>query len=93
MFSILCILLHKPASLFEGHQKEIKYVANFDPVLRDIITETRYLEQLGFHVPELARNVALQASGYWTGCSQSAQCTGASTVNTMSQRFLYASQA
>nr|XP_038946048.1 dynein axonemal heavy chain 10 isoform X3 [Rattus norvegicus] len=36
------------------------FVINFSPVLREIINETKYLEQLGFTVPELARNVALQ---------------------------------
>uniref|UniRef100_UPI000FC45FB7 Dynein axonemal heavy chain 10 n=1 Tax=Bos taurus TaxID=9913 RepID=UPI000FC45FB7 len=33
---------------------------NFSPALREIINETKYLEQLGFPVPELARNIALQ---------------------------------
>lgn len=33
---------------------------NFSPALREIINEAKYLEQLGFSVPELARNVALQ---------------------------------
>ncbi|XP_042636525.1 dynein axonemal heavy chain 10 [Orycteropus afer afer] len=36
------------------------FVINFSPALREIINETKYLEQLGFTVPELARNVALQ---------------------------------
>ncbi|XP_045152663.1 dynein axonemal heavy chain 10 [Echinops telfairi] len=36
------------------------FVINFSPVLREIINETKYMEQLGFVVPELARNVALQ---------------------------------
>uniref|UniRef100_A0A8C6RAH3 Dynein, axonemal, heavy chain 10 n=1 Tax=Nannospalax galili TaxID=1026970 RepID=A0A8C6RAH3_NANGA len=36
------------------------FVINFSPVLREIINETKYLEHLGFTVPELARNVALQ---------------------------------
>ena len=38
------------------------YVVNFDPVLAEVMSETKYLEQLGFHVPEIARNVALQVS-------------------------------
>ena len=46
--------------LFTDHHKETKYVVDFDPVLAEIITETKYMEQLGFHVPELARNIALQ---------------------------------
>ncbi|XP_021113287.1 dynein heavy chain 10, axonemal isoform X4 [Heterocephalus glaber] len=36
------------------------FVINFSPALREIINEAKYLEQLGFSVPELARNVALQ---------------------------------
>jgi dynein heavy chain len=46
-----------------GHQKETKYLVDFDPTLREIVTETKYMETLGFSVPELARNVALQV---WT---------------------------
>lgn len=37
---------------------------DFDPNLAEIITETKYMEQLGFVVPELARNVALQEDKY-----------------------------
>lgn len=36
------------------------FAINFPFALREIINETKYLEQLGFPVPELARNVALQ---------------------------------
>ncbi|XP_011803966.1 PREDICTED: dynein heavy chain 10, axonemal [Colobus angolensis palliatus] len=36
------------------------FAINFSPALREIINETKYLQQLGFTVPELARNVALQ---------------------------------
>ncbi|KAM9056172.1 dynein axonemal heavy chain 10 isoform 4-T4 [Megaptera novaeangliae] len=36
------------------------FAINFSPALREIINEAKYLEQLGFPVPELARNVALQ---------------------------------
>uniref|UniRef100_A0A8C0KP17 Dynein axonemal heavy chain 10 n=1 Tax=Canis lupus dingo TaxID=286419 RepID=A0A8C0KP17_CANLU len=36
------------------------FAVNFSPALKEIISETKYLEQLGFSVPELARNVALQ---------------------------------
>ncbi|XP_046496348.1 dynein axonemal heavy chain 10 isoform X7 [Equus quagga] len=36
------------------------FAINFSPALREIINETKYLEQLGFSVPELARNIALQ---------------------------------
>ncbi|XP_034494845.1 dynein heavy chain 10, axonemal isoform X4 [Ailuropoda melanoleuca] len=36
------------------------FAINFPPALKEIIIETKYLEQLGFSVPELARNVALQ---------------------------------
>uniref|UniRef100_A0A4X2JQB9 Dynein axonemal heavy chain 10 n=1 Tax=Vombatus ursinus TaxID=29139 RepID=A0A4X2JQB9_VOMUR len=40
--------------------KGIYFVINFSPALKEIINETKYMEQLGFIVPELARNVALQ---------------------------------
>ena len=43
---------------------EVKYLVDFDPLLSEIISETKYMEQLGFSVPELARNVALQV-GIW----------------------------
>lgn len=42
----------------------LQYVADFAPELGMIISETKYLEQLGFQVPELARNVALQEEKY-----------------------------
>uniref|UniRef100_A0ABI7Z6S1 Dynein axonemal heavy chain 10 n=2 Tax=Felis catus TaxID=9685 RepID=A0ABI7Z6S1_FELCA len=41
-------------------EKGTVFVINFSPALREIINEAKYLEQLGFPVPELARNVALQ---------------------------------
>ena len=41
---------------------ESKYVVDFDIKLAEIIAETKYMEALGFMVPELARNVALQVS-------------------------------
>ncbi|XP_006149290.1 dynein heavy chain 10, axonemal [Tupaia chinensis] len=41
-------------------EKGSVFTINFSPALREIINETKYLEQLGFTVPELARNVALQ---------------------------------
>ncbi|XP_076108254.1 dynein axonemal heavy chain 10-like isoform X2 [Mytilus galloprovincialis] len=43
---------------------EIKYVVDFDPKLGEIIAETRYMEQLGYLVPEQCRNVALQEEKY-----------------------------
>ncbi|XP_074640231.1 dynein axonemal heavy chain 10-like [Tubulanus polymorphus] len=45
-------------------QAEIKYLVDFDPLLSEIVTETKHMEQLGFSVPELARNVALQEEKY-----------------------------
>ena len=45
---------------FAALQYESKYLVDFDPLLTEIITETKYMEQLGFSVPELARNVTLQ---------------------------------
>ncbi|NWT09443.1 DYH10 protein, partial [Vireo altiloquus] len=41
-------------------KKSICFTLNFSPEIQDIITETKYMEQLGLPVPELARYVALQ---------------------------------
>ena len=46
--------------LIAASHPNLQYVADFAPELGLIVNETKYLEQLGFHVPELARNVALQ---------------------------------
>lgn len=46
------------------HTMGSRYGVNFAVELQQIITETKYLEQLGFQVPELARNVALQEDKY-----------------------------
>jgi len=47
---------------FSASYPNVQYVADFAPELGMIIMETKYLEQLGFQVPELARNVALQVN-------------------------------
>uniref|UniRef100_A0A803TD88 Dynein axonemal heavy chain 10 n=1 Tax=Anolis carolinensis TaxID=28377 RepID=A0A803TD88_ANOCA len=44
----------------ETGEKTTRFTVNFSPKLREIINETKYMEHLGFPVPEIARNVALQ---------------------------------
>ena len=39
---------------------ELKYVLNYSPKINEIITESKYMEQLGYSLPEIARNLALQ---------------------------------
>ncbi|XP_019908369.3 dynein heavy chain 10, axonemal [Esox lucius] len=41
-------------------ERDVRYMINFAPELKEIVSETKYMEQLGYSVPELARNVALQ---------------------------------
>ena len=53
--------------LISASHPNLQYVADFAPELGLIIMETKYLEQLGFQVPELARNVALQVCHERTG--------------------------
>ncbi|KAM5237710.1 dynein axonemal heavy chain 10 [Ctenodactylus gundi] len=53
-------LLTKTEDTAATSEKGTVFTINFSPVLKEIINETKYLEQLGFPVPELARNVALQ---------------------------------
>ncbi|OXB64089.1 hypothetical protein ASZ78_002019 [Callipepla squamata] len=44
--------------------KSVRFLVNFSPRLQEIIVETKYMEQLGFPVPEIARNVSLQEDRY-----------------------------
>lgn len=64
MFSKTYILYNKIYFLFVVMNTETKYVVDFDFRLAEIIAETKYVESLGFTVPELARNVALQVCIY-----------------------------
>ncbi|NXT57793.1 DYH10 protein, partial [Pluvianellus socialis] len=45
-------------------KKSVRFVVNFSPILQEIIIETKYMEQLGFPVPDIARYVALQEDKY-----------------------------
>ncbi|KAM9219274.1 dynein axonemal heavy chain 10 [Leptosomus discolor] len=45
-------------------KKSVHFMVNFSPILHEIIIETKYMEQLGFPVPETARYVALQEDKY-----------------------------
>ena len=51
-----------------------EFVVNFSPELSEIIRESCSMEKLGFHVPELARNVALQEEKFLEYCSGLEQC-------------------
>ncbi|KFO71450.1 Dynein heavy chain 10, axonemal, partial [Cuculus canorus] len=42
----------------------VHFLVNFSPLLQETIIETKYMEQLGFPVPEIARYVALQEDKY-----------------------------
>ncbi|NXA30108.1 DYH10 protein, partial [Ibidorhyncha struthersii] len=52
---------HKPVTT----KKSVRFIVNFSPMLQEIIIETKYMEQLGFPVPEIARYVALQEDKYF----------------------------
>uniref|UniRef100_A0A8C9N5K9 Dynein heavy chain tail domain-containing protein n=1 Tax=Serinus canaria TaxID=9135 RepID=A0A8C9N5K9_SERCA len=45
-------------------RKSVGFALNFSPEILEIITETKYMEQLGLPVPEMARYVALQEDKY-----------------------------
>ncbi|NXF47620.1 DYH10 protein, partial [Oceanites oceanicus] len=45
-------------------KKSVHFIVNFSPIFQEIILETKYMEQLGFPVPEVARYVALQEDKY-----------------------------
>ena len=42
----------------------MQYVVDFADELGEMIAETKYMESLGFQVPEIGRNVALQEEKY-----------------------------
>ena len=66
-FGLLTFAAFKVNIVFVG--LEIKYVVDFDPKLGEIIAETRYMEQLGYLVPERRRrNVALQVGTILREC-------------------------
>ncbi|NXI45677.1 DYH10 protein, partial [Galbula dea] len=58
--TLLTVISEEPVTT----KKNIRFVVNFSPMLREIITETKYMEQLGFPVPEIARYVALLEDRY-----------------------------
>ena len=43
-----------------------EFVVNFAPDLVEIIAEAKYLEKLGYPIPELAHSVTLQEDKYFT---------------------------
>ncbi|NWV60845.1 DYH10 protein, partial [Malurus elegans] len=45
-------------------KKSVSFALNFSPEMQEIITETKYMEQLGLPIPEMARYVALQEDKY-----------------------------
>ncbi|NWV26096.1 DYH10 protein, partial [Origma solitaria] len=46
-------------------KKSVCFALNFSPKFQEIIIETKYMEQLGLPVPEMARFVALQEDKYF----------------------------
>ncbi|KAM6297937.1 dynein axonemal heavy chain 10 [Aegotheles albertisi] len=45
-------------------KRSVHFMVNFSPKLREIIIETKYMEQLGLAVPEIAKYLALQEDRY-----------------------------
>ncbi|NWX71082.1 DYH10 protein, partial [Alca torda] len=58
--NLLTVVTEEPITTKES----VRFIVNFSPVLQEIIIETKYMEQLGFPVPEIARYVALQEDKY-----------------------------
>lgn len=52
----------KAFCLHKGRKVEIRYILNYDMRINEIITESKYMEQLGYGLPEIARNLALQVN-------------------------------
>jgi dynein heavy chain len=54
------ILIKDAASADADH-----IIVNFRPELKEIIKETKYLDRIGFKLPEIALNIALQEDKYY----------------------------
>lgn len=55
---------------------DMRYAVNFAPEIKEIISETKCLEPLGYSVPQLAQNVALQEHKFIRYCS----CTSLNAI-------------
>ncbi|XP_075256614.1 dynein axonemal heavy chain 10-like [Convolutriloba macropyga] len=56
---------HDKTSIMDPEDRhKVQYWVDFADELGEIIAETKYMESLGFQVPEIARNVALQEEKY-----------------------------
>ncbi|NXQ89466.1 DYH10 protein, partial [Nyctibius grandis] len=58
--TLLSVVTEEPVTT----KQSVHFIVNFSPTLREVIIETKYIEQLGFPVPETARYVALQEHKY-----------------------------
>ncbi|NWU97712.1 DYH10 protein, partial [Upupa epops] len=58
--TLLKVVTEEPVTV----NKSVHFIVNFSPELRELITEAKYMEKLGFPVPEMARYVALQEDKY-----------------------------
>jgi len=63
-YSLCLFSFQDPATRALHLDRNVRYHLNFAPEIKEIISETMYLEQLGFSVPELAQNVSLQGEKF-----------------------------
>jgi dynein heavy chain len=59
-----CVLVQEKTDAGPNDQQFHRLLVNFKPELREIIKETKYLEKMGFGLPETALNIALQENKY-----------------------------
>ena len=57
---------HLKQPIFRRNAKTSRVEVNFHGDLIELIRETRYLDRMGFHIPEIALNVALQVGAVRT---------------------------
>ena len=61
-------------SVYTAMPPNCEFVVNFSPELSEIICESCYMEKLGFIIPDLARNVALQEEKFQAYCAGLEHC-------------------
>ena len=64
LFDDLCYITESTIFSLSLTDLKIRFLVNFDAELLEIACECRHLEQLGYHIPELTRNLALQLDKY-----------------------------
>lgn len=71
----MCLMSHSPLQqpIFKRNIEIGRVVVNFNGDLVELMRETRYLDRMGFFIPEIALNVALQVRHRVSTCGSASR--------------------